>query len=56
MNPDDRPFWSFSIHELGKYDLPAMMEHVLRDTGLPSLTYVGHSMGTTALWYVISTG
>ena len=51
MNPDDPPFWSFSIHELGKYDLPAMVEHVLRDTGLPSLTYVGHSMGTTALWY-----
>jgi hypothetical protein len=26
MNPDkDEHFWKFSIHELGKYDLPAMM-------------------------------
>ena len=50
MNPDEPPFWRFSIHELGKYDLPAMMELVLRETGMPSLSYVGHSMGTAALW------
>ena len=50
MNPDKPPFWRFSIHELGKYDLPAMVEHILRETGMPSLSYVGHSMGTTALW------
>ncbi|GLH01219.1 Lipase 3, partial [Gryllus bimaculatus] len=44
------PFWDFSFHEVGVYDLPAEMEYILRATGASQLHYVGHSMGTTALF------
>jgi hypothetical protein len=44
MDPDkDRMYWDFSFIELGKYDLPAMVEYVLEYTGKESLNYVAHS-------------
>ncbi|KAJ8676400.1 hypothetical protein QAD02_012187 [Eretmocerus hayati] len=47
MEPSHRYFWDFSFHELGVYDLPAMVDHILRVTRRRSLQYVGHSQGTT---------
>ncbi|CAG7835976.1 unnamed protein product [Allacma fusca] len=40
-------FWDFSFHEMGVYDLPAVIDFVLKTTGTKQLSYVGHSMGTT---------
>ena len=34
----------------GKYDLPAFISFILSKTGASQLTYVGHSMGTAAMW------
>lgn len=36
-----------SYHELGIYDLPAMVDHVLQTTGHDRIFYGGHSEGTT---------
>ncbi len=45
------PFWSFSFHEMGVYDVPATIRHVLSATNRTRLdAYVGHSMGTTAFF------
>ena len=38
----------FSIHEMAVYDLPASIAKVLSVSGKQSITYIGHSMGTTA--------
>lgn len=43
-----------SWHENGLYDLAAMIEYALAVTEQPSLFYVGHSMGTTALVALLS--
>ncbi|XP_068148180.1 lipase 3 [Drosophila tropicalis] len=49
-----QPFWNFEWHEIGIYDLPAMMDYVLYVTGQETLSYVGHSQGTTS-FFVLST-
>lgn len=39
---------------MAKYDLPAMLDYVLRYTGQEKLVYVGHSMGTTVFFAMMS--
>jgi len=35
--------WNFSFNEIGRYDVAAMIDYVLRLTGRSKLFYVGHS-------------
>ncbi|TMW69288.1 hypothetical protein Poli38472_001444 [Pythium oligandrum] len=43
----DRRFWDFTWEEMGKFDLPAMINYVLSTTKQSALSYIGHSEGTT---------
>ncbi|XP_046748746.1 lipase 3-like [Diprion similis] len=54
LSPDDPKFWKFSFHEMAYYDLPAMIDYALDHTGQKSLIYIGHSMGTTASYILLS--
>lgn len=56
MDPDRnyRQFWDFSFHEKGVYDVPATIDFILERTGHDDLLYVGHSMGTTAFFVMLS--
>ncbi|XP_063239096.1 lipase 3-like [Bacillus rossius redtenbacheri] len=54
LNLTDKQFWDFSWHELGVYDLPAMVDYVLSRTGREGLFYVAHSMGTTSFFVLLS--
>lgn len=47
MTTDDKAYWQFTWHEMGKYDIPAMVDYILNFTQQPSLHYIGHSQGTT---------
>ncbi|KAI4471082.1 lysosomal acid lipase-related [Holotrichia oblita] len=50
-NPNrDSEFWKFSWHEIGAYDLPAMIDYVLGVTGEQQVFYIGHSQGTTSFF------
>ncbi|NXA79035.1 LIPM Lipase, partial [Thryothorus ludovicianus] len=40
-------FWDFSFHEMAMYDLPAMVDFILRQTGQKKLFYVGHAQGSS---------
>ncbi|CAG9562210.1 unnamed protein product [Danaus chrysippus] len=51
----DSSYWSFTFHEMGYYDLPALIDRVLNETGAPSLTTIGHSQGTTIFFVLGST-
>ena len=44
----------YSYDEMAKHDLPAMLEHVLVETGVEKVVYVGHSMGTTVFFATMS--
>ncbi|XP_045480546.1 lipase 3-like [Harmonia axyridis] len=51
---DSEQFWNFSWHEMGVYDLPAVIQFISTTTGKGGeILYVGHSMGTT-MFYVFS--
>ncbi|XP_037904460.1 lipase 3-like [Hermetia illucens] len=50
LDPKKRDFWSFSWNEMGYYDLPAMIDYVLANTGQSGLNYIGHSQGTTSFF------
>lgn len=59
FNPDGwrwqrKEFWSFSWHEIGVFDLPAMIDYVLVQSEKPNLHYIGHSQGTTAFFVMCS--
>ncbi|GLG93399.1 Lipase 3 [Gryllus bimaculatus] len=39
---------------MGTYDLPASIDYVLEKTGQEKIFYIGHSMGTTLFWIMLS--
>lgn len=51
---DDKKFFDYSFVELAKYDDPAMIDFVLSKTGKSSLSYVGHSQGTSQMFTALS--
>lgn len=54
MLPDTEQFWNFSYDEIGRFDLPAMIDYVLNVTSKEKLAYIGHSQGTTAFFVMCS--
>lgn len=50
-----KEYWSFSWHEIGAYDLPAIIDHILTISKQKQLSYVGHSQGTTSFLVLGST-
>jgi len=45
LNPKNIDFWNFAWDEVGDYDMPAIIEYILKTTGQPKLIYVGYSLG-----------
>ncbi|XP_063832088.1 lipase 1-like [Ostrinia nubilalis] len=50
---DKKSFWNYSQHELGVYDLPAMIDLVLNQTGQTGLQAIGHSQGNS-IFYILT--
>ncbi|KAJ2951436.1 hypothetical protein O0L34_g13589 [Tuta absoluta] len=51
---DAHQYWDFSWDEIGRYDLPATIDLVLKETGKSKLIYVGFSQGTTSFYVMAS--
>ncbi|XP_055851844.1 lipase 3 [Episyrphus balteatus] len=47
FSPNDREFWNFSWHEMGVYDMPAMVDYILAITGQKTMHFGGVSQGAT---------
>ncbi|KAL7291979.1 hypothetical protein TKK_0014266 [Trichogramma kaykai] len=54
VTASDSAFWEFSWHEMGLYDLPATVDHILNVTGRSRLDYVAHSQGSTIFLVMMS--
>ena len=50
LDPDcHEEFWDFSFQEMADFDQPALFDYVIKKTGAESVTYIGHSQGTTQM-------
>jgi len=54
LDPKSHVYWQFSWDEMAKYDLPAMLDYVLQNTGVAKIQYMGHSMGTMTAFALFS--
>ncbi|XP_023713662.1 lipase 3 isoform X3 [Cryptotermes secundus] len=54
LTPQQKDFWNFSWHEMGTYDLPAVIDYILARTRQQDVYYIGHSMGTTMFFVLTS--
>jgi len=54
LTTKEEKFWEFSFHELGEYDLPALIWFVLEKTGVEQISYIGHSQGTSQAFVAFS--
>jgi pimeloyl-ACP methyl ester carboxylesterase len=48
-----KTIWDFSFHEMGLYDLPAMIDHMLAMTNSSKFFYVGHSQVLKFFYQII---
>ncbi|WWD07856.1 hypothetical protein V865_005963 [Kwoniella europaea PYCC6329] len=53
---NDPRFWDWTIRELAMYDLPALVEHVCRETGYDKIAFIGHSQGNGLAFISLSLG
>lgn len=51
---DSKEFWKFSFHEIGLFDVSAMVNFMLSHTKEESSFYVGHSQGAGSLLALLS--
>ncbi|KAG7201061.1 hypothetical protein KM043_017607 [Ampulex compressa] len=49
-----KEFWNFSWHEIGYYDVPAVIDYILDTTNHTELYYIGYSQGTTSFYVMLS--
>ncbi|CAD7011372.1 unnamed protein product, partial [Ceratitis capitata] len=54
MDSSNASFWDYSWHEIGYYDLPAIVDYILETTGHRRLHYVAHSQGCTVFFVMLS--
>ncbi|XP_042909902.1 gastric triacylglycerol lipase-like [Parasteatoda tepidariorum] len=54
LDPNCTDFWRFSFDEMAEFDLPAMIDYILDETKAKSLSYIGHSQGTTVAFALLS--
>lgn len=54
---DSYEFWNFTWHDISQFDLPATIDYImeLKDDKDVKIDYIGHSMGTTVLFALLST-
>lgn len=51
---DAKQYWDFDWQEMGSGDLPAFIDYILDDTEQEKLAYIGHSQGTSQMFYALS--
>ncbi|XP_053607761.1 lipase 3-like [Plodia interpunctella] len=52
---DSKEYWNFSWHDVAMHDVPAVIDYILKVKGSDTkITYIGHSMGTTILFTMLT--
>lgn len=52
---NSKAYWNFSWHDVAKHDMPAILDYIMKLKGADAkITYIGHSMGTTILFAMLT--
>lgn len=43
----DRKYWNFTMHEMGYYDVPAVIDYISNITNMQQVYLIGHSIGAS---------
>ncbi|XP_076237414.1 lipase 3 [Calliopsis andreniformis] len=54
MTTKEKKYWLFSWHEIGVFDIPAMIDVALKVSKKEKLMYIGHSQGSTSFFVMAS--
>ncbi|KAK9870230.1 hypothetical protein WA026_006314 [Henosepilachna vigintioctopunctata] len=54
LQTDSEKFWDISWTELGLYDLPALIDFILKKTNHEKLFYIGHSQAGSSFFTMVS--
>ncbi|XP_011189067.3 lipase 3 isoform X1 [Zeugodacus cucurbitae] len=54
MDSSNSSFWNFTWHEIGYYDLPAVVDYVREATAQQQVHFVAHSQGSTVFLVLLS--
>ena len=55
LDPKNDPeFWNFTWEDMGKYDLPAMIDKVKKHSGFEKIHYIGYSQGAAQMLSALS--
>ncbi|OAA71324.1 AB-hydrolase-associated lipase region [Cordyceps fumosorosea ARSEF 2679] len=54
LRPDDPRMWCWNLTQMGVFDLAALVDRVLLDTGFPKLGLVCHSQGTAQTFVALA--
>ncbi|XP_029164936.1 lipase 1-like [Nylanderia fulva] len=54
LSTSEWKYWDFSFHEMGIYDVPAMITYITNMRSQPLHAYIGHSLGTSG-FYIMAT-
>lgn len=54
LKRSDPRFWDYNIRELAIYDLPALVDHVRKQTGYDKIAFIGHSQGNGTMFISLS--
>eukprot|EP00359_Climacostomum_virens_P003276 CAMPEP_0204903692 /NCGR_PEP_ID=MMETSP1397-20131031/4424_1 /ASSEMBLY_ACC=CAM_ASM_000891 /TAXON_ID=49980 /ORGANISM="Climacostomum Climacostomum virens, Strain Stock W-24" /LENGTH=384 /DNA_ID=CAMNT_0052072381 /DNA_START=6 /DNA_END=1160 /DNA_ORIENTATION=- len=54
LKPSKSVYWQFTWQHMATYDLPAMIDYILQQTGKSKLVYIGHSEGTLQMFALLA--
>ncbi|XP_017491384.1 PREDICTED: lipase member M-like, partial [Rhagoletis zephyria] len=55
LSIDSKEFWDFSLDEIIREDLPAVIDYICEHTKSKKIAYIGHSQGTTMMFGLMAT-
>eukprot|EP00184_Porphyridium_aerugineum_P002654 CAMPEP_0184693386 /NCGR_PEP_ID=MMETSP0313-20130426/1624_1 /TAXON_ID=2792 /ORGANISM="Porphyridium aerugineum, Strain SAG 1380-2" /LENGTH=485 /DNA_ID=CAMNT_0027151455 /DNA_START=64 /DNA_END=1521 /DNA_ORIENTATION=+ len=55
MNPSKSEFWDFSMDEMARFDLPAIISYIIQATNTTKVHYIGFSQGSAIGFAAFST-
>lgn len=55
LKTNTKAYWDFSWHEVAEHDVPAVIDYIMEIKGdATKITFIGHSMGTSILFAMLS--